>query len=49
MKEIDEVIDAHGGWPEAFAQGDDKAPRATSDTAHADNVVPLPHADRPDF
>src|SRR5205807_7965043 len=39
MKEIDEVIEEHGGWPGAFAQGDTKA-RETADT---DNVVPLPH------
>jgi hypothetical protein len=39
MREIDEVIEQHGGWPGAFVQGDAIA----TETANADNVVPLPH------
>ena len=39
MQEIDEVIEQHGGWPGAFAQGGAKE-RGIPDT---DNVVPLPH------
>ena len=39
MKEIDEVIEQHGGWPGAFAQRDAEA----RETADSDNVVPLPH------
>jgi hypothetical protein len=37
MQEIDDVIEQHGGWPAAFAQGDAKA----SEDAAADNVLPL--------
>jgi predicted helicase len=36
MREIDEVIEQHGGWPGAFAQGH------ATETANTDNVVPLP-------
>jgi Type ISP C-terminal specificity domain len=37
MREIDEVIEEHGGWPGAFAQGDE-----ARETADAENVVSLP-------
>ena len=39
MKEIDEVIEAHGGWPRAFGQGVSKAKEATRETADADNLM----------
>jgi hypothetical protein len=39
MQEIDELIEQHGGWPGAFAQGEAK----TRETVDTDNVVPLPH------
>src|ERR1700730_7282806 len=39
MQEIDEVIEEHGGWPGAFAQGDAE----TRENVDIDNVVPLPH------
>ncbi len=35
MREVDEVIEEHGGWPSAFARGDGTTEDAT--------VVPLPH------
>jgi uncharacterized protein len=38
MQEIDEVIEQHGGWPDAFVQRDIEANAAEE----ADNVVPLP-------
>jgi hypothetical protein len=40
MREIDEVIEQHGGWPGAFAQGGANAQEPVSDTAESDNVVP---------
>ena len=45
MRQIDEVIEQHGGWPGAFAQRDAEA-RETADT---DNVVPLPRPKPPMF
>jgi len=43
MKEIDEAIDAHGGWPGAFARTDknDEAPGRASEAAKSEKVVPL--------
>ena len=41
MDEIDEVIEHHGGWPGAFAQGEAKPQGAGSEAADSDNVVPL--------
>jgi hypothetical protein len=38
MREIDGVIEQHGGWPGAFTQRDTEA----TAPAGADNVVPLP-------
>jgi hypothetical protein len=35
MREIDEVIEQHGGWPNAFTQGQFDA----SEAAHANNVL----------
>lgn len=39
MKEVDDVIEKHGGWPGAFAQGDETAQGAIT----ASSVVPLVH------
>jgi hypothetical protein len=43
MKEIDDVIEKHGGWPGAFAQGDGAAEGAVTETEDTSNVVPLAH------
>jgi hypothetical protein len=44
MREIDEVIEQHGGWPGAFAQGEAKPQEARRETADADSVVPQSRA-----
>jgi hypothetical protein len=44
MKEVDDVIEGHGGWPGAFAQSDEMAKGAATEIEHAGNVVPLVHA-----
>lgn len=42
MKEIDEVIEQHGGWPGAFASSSTSAPNfADKDQASAGNAVPI--------
>jgi predicted helicase len=41
MREIDEVIEQHGGWPGAFGQGEPKPREPASEPAKADNLVPL--------
>jgi hypothetical protein len=42
-KEIDELIEAHGGWPGAFAQGDRTAHAVAMETEDAGSVAPLLH------
>jgi hypothetical protein len=43
MKEIDEVIDAHGGWPGAFAQGNGAALGLAIKSRDAEKLAPLAH------
>lgn len=43
MKEIDDVIEKHGGWPCAFARGDMTSQAVPMETEHAGNVMPLVH------
>jgi hypothetical protein len=43
MKEIDDVIEKHAGWPGAFAQGDVTTQAVPMETEHAGNVMPLVH------
>ncbi len=41
MKEIDEVIEKHGGWPGAFAQANGETSGAESKTEKADNSTEI--------
>jgi hypothetical protein len=43
MKKIDEIIDAYGGWPGAFAQSDGTAQGVAMEIEDAANVIPLAH------
>ena len=45
--EIDEVIEQHGGWPGAFAQGEAKPQEPVREAADADNVEPPSRAAEP--
>jgi Type ISP C-terminal specificity domain len=43
MGEIDDIIEKHGGWPAAFAQGDGSAQAAVMETEDAGSMVLLAH------
>jgi predicted helicase len=43
MKEVDDVIEKHGGWPGAFTQDDGTAQGAVMEAEDAGNLVPLIH------
>ncbi len=44
MKEVDDVIEQHGGWPGAFAQDDGSAQGTAIKTRGASSVVPFVHS-----
>jgi hypothetical protein len=43
MKEVDDVIEKHGGWPGAFAQGDGSARGTVMEIGDGGSVVDLAH------
>ena len=43
MKEVDDVIEKHGGWPGAFTQGDGTAQDVGVKTDDSDSVEALVH------